>query len=65
MSFIEHDIVELVVDIDERNLHKGDKGTIIHVYKATPVYEVEFPQEKNGSILVILNDLQIKRRNKQ
>jgi len=46
------DIIELIVDIPNKNLHVGVQGTIVHCH-ADRAYEVEFTNEE-GETLDIL-----------
>jgi len=42
MTFQEHDLVVLTVDIPEENLEQGDVGTVMLTHGAGAGYEVEF-----------------------
>ena len=47
------DIVTLQEDLPSYHLHKGDLGTIVHVYPAEGFYEVEFLQRDGRTIAVV------------
>ena len=38
----EHDVVALLVDQPDAGLHRGDIGTVIHVFNATPDHPAGF-----------------------
>ncbi|MCI0438887.1 MAG: DUF4926 domain-containing protein [Chloroflexi bacterium] len=43
------DVVELLIDMPDHNLHKGDEGTIVERY-TDGTYEVEFADERGETI---------------
>jgi len=53
----ELDLVALANDLPEYNLHRGDVGTVVHVYGAIPtdsgqLYEVEFMNVAGDTLAV-------------
>jgi hypothetical protein len=53
----ELDLVALTNDLQEYHLHRGDVGTVVHVYEATPtdssgLYEVEFMNVAGDTLAV-------------
>lgn len=50
MTFKEHDIVYLLVDLPSEGLKRDDSGTVVHVYPQVDCYEVEF---QSGVVLTI------------
>ncbi len=49
----ENDVVELLKDMPEFGLKKGDKGTILMILSASPaVYEIEFMNDKGETLAV-------------
>lgn len=54
----ETDLVALLKDLPERNLNRGDVGTVAYVYEATPtdsspLYEVEFMNAAGDTLAVV------------
>jgi hypothetical protein len=54
----EIDLVALLKDLPEHSLHRGDVGTVVHVYDATPtdssgLYEVEFMNVAGDTVAVV------------
>ena len=49
----ELDTVVLTHDIDEYGLTVGDIGTVVHCYKDTSVFEVEFVTAEGRTIAVL------------
>ncbi|WP_373511780.1 DUF4926 domain-containing protein [Persicitalea sp.] len=52
------DLVALLNDRPEHTLHRGDVGTVVHVYEATPtdssgLYEVEFMNAAGDTVAVV------------
>ncbi|MEE4357739.1 MAG: DUF4926 domain-containing protein [Desulfococcaceae bacterium] len=47
------DIIEIVMDIPEKNLHTGMRGAVVHCHD-NDVYEIEFTDE-NGETLDFLS----------
>ena len=57
----EHDRVVLAVDVPSESLVAGDVGTIVHVYRDTQAYEVEFTTlEGKTAAVVTLQVMQIR-----
>ena len=53
----ELDLVALINDLPEYDLHRGDVGTVVHVYGAIPtdagqLYEVEFMNDAGDTLAV-------------
>lgn len=51
--FKELEIVELSHDIPKHNLKKGEKGTIVEIYKNGEAYEVEFANKEGKTIALL------------
>lgn len=50
----EHDVVELTHAVESAGLTVGAVGAVVMVYRATPpAYEVEFVDEKGGTIAIL------------
>lgn len=54
----ETDLVALLNDLPDYNLHRGDVGTVAYVYEATPtdssgLYEVEFMNAAGDTLAVV------------
>lgn len=54
----ELDLVALANDLPEYTLHRGDVGTVVHVYSAIPndssgLYEVEFMNAAGDTVAVV------------
>src|SRR5689334_2044410 len=43
------DVIELIIDIPERNLRAGSRGTVVHCYSET-AFEVEFANEEGETL---------------
>ena len=57
----EHDRAVLAVDVPSESLVAGDVGTIVHVYRDTQAYEVEFTTlEGKTAAVVTLQVMQIR-----
>ena len=55
MKFSEFDIVVLLKDYPNKDLRKGDEGTIVMVYTdPNEAYEVEFVNADNGETIALL-----------
>ena len=56
--FKEIEVVELAHDIKGHNLKKGERGTIVEIYKDGEAYEVEFiaPDGKTSILLTLIPD---------
>ena len=54
----ELDTIVLTRDIPEHELHKGDVGAIVHVYREAKAFEVEFVTADGMSqaVLTLTND---------
>ena len=54
----ETDLVALLHDLPEHNLHRGDVGTVAYIYEAAPnengqLYEVEFMNAAGDTLAVV------------
>jgi len=49
----EHDIIVLCHDLDEYGLRRGDIGAIVHCYKDSKAYEVEFVTGESETLAVV------------
>ena len=49
----EHSLVVLDCDPDHDKLHRGDVGTVVHVYKNDAAYEVEFVDGGGATIALV------------
>ncbi len=54
----ETDLVALLKDLPDRDLHRGDVGTVAYVYDAapgdpSPLYEVEFMNAAGDTLAVV------------
>lgn len=51
MRYSQFDVVTLVVDLPEENLHRGMKGAIVDVYSHPyEAYEVEFCDDEGRTV---------------
>ncbi|MGA0555741.1 DUF4926 domain-containing protein [Larkinella sp. VNQ87] len=48
----ELDLVALLADRPTIGLHRGDVGTVVHVYGSNGLYEVEFMNAKGDTVAV-------------
>lgn len=48
--FTEHSMVTVTRDIPEQGVHRGDVGTIVHIYPGGAAYEVEFERIEGKSV---------------
>jgi hypothetical protein len=58
----EHSLVVLDCDPEHEKLHRGDVGTVVHVYKDGAAYEVEFVDGGGATIALITVDAKDVRR---
>jgi len=49
----EHSLVVLDREPDHERLHRGDVGTVVHVYKGGVAYEVEFVDGGGSTVALI------------
>lgn len=49
-------IVELTHDVPEHNLKKGERGTVVEIYKAGEAYEVEFINAEGKTVALLTLD---------
>lgn len=49
----EHDRVILAADLPGEGLHRGDIGTVVHVYTGEQAYEVEFVTLLGDTVCVV------------
>ena len=49
----EHDRVVLLKDVPEEGLKAGDVGTVVHVYRNSEAFEVEFVTLDGGTVAVV------------
>jgi hypothetical protein len=52
----EHSLVVLDCDPEHKKLHRGDVGTVVHVYKNGAAYEVEFVDGGGATVALITVD---------
>jgi hypothetical protein len=48
----EHDLVALLVDRPALGLHRGNVGTVVHIYHTGDLYEVEFTNANGQTVAV-------------
>jgi len=53
MSIAEHSLVVLDCEPVHEQLHRGDVGTVVHVYKNGAAYEVEFVDGGGATIALL------------
>jgi len=58
----EHSLVVLDREPEHEKLHRGDVGTIVHVYKDGVAYEVEFVDGGGSTVALITVDANDVRR---
>ncbi len=49
----EHDRVVLLKDVYSEGLKTGDVGTVVHVYRESKAFEVEFMTLDGGTVAVV------------
>jgi hypothetical protein len=52
----EHSLVVLDCDLEHEKLHRGDVGTVVHVYEHGAAYEVEFVDGGGATVALITVD---------
>lgn len=52
----EHSLVVLDCDPEHEKLHRGDVGTVVHVYENGAAYEVEFVDGGGATVALITVD---------
>lgn len=52
----EHSLVVLDREPDHERLHRGDVGTVVHVYKGGVAYEIEFVDGGGSTVALITVD---------
>jgi hypothetical protein len=49
----EHDRIVLLKDIPEEGLKTGDVGTVVHIYRDSKAFEIEFMTLEGGTIAIV------------